>query len=153
MRSFAWFYVFFREKGVYIVKYILPIYFIITTCCLCSNVVVLLLVLLVVLLNAVLIQSSAKSFYLRLQAEHIRWHMLILWSLVLLYLVDLHLSFCPCKQQSPIIPLQIFLLLLVLVYACTITRNGYETVGKIKVDSIDRFKQLEVANKVEYITN
>ena len=32
-------------------------------------------------------------------------------------------------------------------------RNGYETVGNIKVVSIDSFKQLEVANKVDYLTN
>ena len=32
-------------------------------------------------------------------------------------------------------------------------RNGYETVGNIKVVSIDTLKQLEVANKVAYVTN
>ena len=32
-------------------------------------------------------------------------------------------------------------------------RNGYETVGNIKVVSVDSFKQLEVANKVDYVTN
>ena len=33
------------------------------------------------------------------------------------------------------------------------SNNGYETVGNIKVVSIDSFKQLEVANKVDYVTN
>ena len=33
------------------------------------------------------------------------------------------------------------------------SRNGYETVGNIKVVSVDSFKQLEVANKVDYVTN
>ena len=32
-------------------------------------------------------------------------------------------------------------------------RNGYEIVGNIEVVSMDSFKQLEVANKVDYITN
>ena len=32
-------------------------------------------------------------------------------------------------------------------------RNGYETVGNIKVVSIDNLKQLKVANKVAYVIN
>ena len=32
-------------------------------------------------------------------------------------------------------------------------RNGYETVGSIKVVCTDSFKQLEVANKVDYTIN
>ena len=32
-------------------------------------------------------------------------------------------------------------------------RNGYRTVGNVKVVSIDSFKQLQVANKVDCITN
>ena len=32
-------------------------------------------------------------------------------------------------------------------------RNGYDTVGNIKVFFINSFKQLEVANKVDYVTN
>ena len=32
-------------------------------------------------------------------------------------------------------------------------RNGYETVGNIKVVSIDSLKQLKVANKVAYVIN
>ena len=32
-------------------------------------------------------------------------------------------------------------------------RNHYETVRNIKVVSIDSFKQLEVARKVDYVTN
>ena len=34
-----------------------------------------------------------------------------------------------------------------------ISRTGYETVGNIKVVSIDTFKQLEVANKVDNVKN
>ena len=33
------------------------------------------------------------------------------------------------------------------------TRIGYETVGKIRVISIDCFKQLEVSSKIDYTTN
>lgn len=33
------------------------------------------------------------------------------------------------------------------------SRNGYETVGNVKVVSIDTFKQLEVVNKVDYFVN
>ena len=33
------------------------------------------------------------------------------------------------------------------------TRNGYETAGNIKVVSINNFKQLDVANKVDYVAN
>ena len=32
-------------------------------------------------------------------------------------------------------------------------RNGYKSVGNIKLVSIDSFKQLEVANKFDYVTN
>ena len=32
-------------------------------------------------------------------------------------------------------------------------KNGYENVGNIEVVSMDSFKKLEVANKVDYITN
>ena len=32
-------------------------------------------------------------------------------------------------------------------------RNGYETVGNIRVVSINSFKQLEVAVKVDYVIN
>ena len=32
-------------------------------------------------------------------------------------------------------------------------RNSYETVGDIKVVSIDNFNQLEIANKLDYFTN
>ena len=32
-------------------------------------------------------------------------------------------------------------------------RNGYETVSNIEVVSNDNFKQLEVANRVDYATN
>ena len=32
-------------------------------------------------------------------------------------------------------------------------RNGHETVGNIKVVSTDSFKQLEVAIKVDYVSN
>ena len=32
-------------------------------------------------------------------------------------------------------------------------RNHYETVRNIKIVSIDSFKQLEVARKVDYVTN
>ena len=34
-----------------------------------------------------------------------------------------------------------------------IPRNGYETVGNIKVISIDSFKLREVARKIDYVTN
>ena len=34
-----------------------------------------------------------------------------------------------------------------------IPRNGYETVGNIKVISIDSFKLCEVASKIDYVTN
>ena len=33
------------------------------------------------------------------------------------------------------------------------SENGYETVGNIKVVSIDSFKQLEVVNNVNYVTS
>ena len=32
-------------------------------------------------------------------------------------------------------------------------RNGYETLGNIRVIYIDSFKQLEAANKVDYVIN
>ena len=32
-------------------------------------------------------------------------------------------------------------------------RNGYETVGKIKVIFIDILEQLAVANEIDYVTN
>ena len=39
------------------------------------------------------------------------------------------------------------------VYIVNRPKNGCETVAKIKAVSIDSFKQIEVAKKVDYVTN
>ena len=62
---------------------------------------------------------SAKYFYQWVQ-WHQTWWMFVLWSLWSLCLVNLHVFFYPCEQESAIVPLHFFLLLLVLMCVLTI---------------------------------